>query len=417
MPVPHLPRPLAFVTAAVAFMAVMAAAGAPSVMLNAYQHAWGFPESMLTTAFAIYALVLLVALPVCGALADRVGRRPVALAALLLSAVAMVQFLAAHGIGAVIAARAVQGAATAASTTVFSAWIVELASARTRRVGEVLVSITTAGGLGIGVVLAGAATQFTVRPNAAVFGAALALILAAALLLAAAPETLPAASGTASQSPVTLLPRPKVPAAVRARFLRLAPGLIGIWMSAGLILGLGASLTTSTLHLGGGLLGSVVVALQPLTATVVTIVLAPRFAPGRLIPAGLVAVIVGVAAEGVSFLTGSPVLVIVGAVVTGVGFGSVFSGTLRDLLPGVPAQERAEFFAAFYAVGYLAYGLSAILSGLLSDVIGLRPAATIHAAATVALSVVAFVLLVAGSAVGREARRRPAVLGYSQHER
>lgn len=406
-------RPVAYIASVVAFLTVMAAAGAPSVTLSQYQRAWGFPDIALTVAFAIYALVLLLALLVCGSLSDRLGRRPVAIAALALNAIAMVQFLTAHDIGAVIAARAVQGAATGAATTVFSASILELAPARGRRTAEVLVSITTAGGLGIGVVLTGAATQFTGRPNTVVFGTALAIIIAAAIVLWMSPETVTPRQGTTQRAMSAFIPRARVAATVRARFVRLVPGVVGIWMSAGLILGLGASLAHDTLDLGNGIIASVVVAAQPLTATLCTIVLAPRLTPRRLLPAGLAAVITGVTAEGVSFLTGSPALIVIGAIVTGLGFGAVFSGTLRDLLPGIRSHERAEFFAAFYIVGYLAYGLSAIAAGFVSDAVGLRSAAAIYAAATIIVTGAAAAVL---AIPAKQPRRTPAVQALAHQQ-
>lgn len=389
MSVRTVPQPLAFVAAIIAFLSVMAAAGAPSVLLSRDQQAWGFPDAALTVAFAIYALVLLGALVVCGSVSDRVGRRPVAVAALALNAIAMVQFLTADTIGELIAARAVQGAATGVVTTVFSAWIMELASPRGKRTAEVIVSITTAGGLGIGAVIAGAAAEGTNAPNTVVFGAALVVIVITGAILAASPETVLAVPRHRAPA----LPRVRIAENVSPRFIRLIPAIVGIWMSAGLILGLGASLAHTTLHLGDGFAAALVVALQPLTATVCTIVIAPRLPPRLLQSAGTTAVIVGVTAEGASFLTEAAPVLVLGAVITGLGFGAVFSGILRELLPSVRDDERAGFFASFYLVGYLAYGLSAIAAGLLSDSIGLRWAAVVYALATLAATTVSAVTM------------------------
>ena len=111
MSVCSVPKPVAFVVSAAAFLTVMAAAGAPSELLRRYQREWGFSDAALTVAFAVYALALLAALLVCGSVSDHLGRRPVAVTALLLSAVAMVLFLRAQNIRAIVLARAVQGGA------------------------------------------------------------------------------------------------------------------------------------------------------------------------------------------------------------------------------------------------------------------------------------------------------------------
>jgi len=82
-------RPLAaFVGSAIAFVAVSFSVGAPSPLFVLYQREWGFADWMLTVAFAIYAITLLVTLLVAGSLSDHIGRRPVLIGALALEATA-----------------------------------------------------------------------------------------------------------------------------------------------------------------------------------------------------------------------------------------------------------------------------------------------------------------------------------------
>jgi predicted MFS family arabinose efflux permease len=397
--VPSMPRWAACCVSVLAFLAAMAAAGAPSLLLSYDQEAWGFSDAALTGAFAVYALTLLVALLTCGSLSDHLGRRPVVVGSLLLTAVALVLFLRADTIGGLVLARAVQGAAIGVATAALSASIVELAPERHRRLAQTAVSLTTAGGLGAGVMVAGIAIDAAPAPNAALFGIALVVVLASALLLLFSPETVTPRPGAVA----SLVPRIRIPGAVRGRFLRLAPGLVAIWMSAGLILGLGGSLAAGVLHLRVGLPSALIVATQPLVATLSTLLLAPRIGPRVLVPGGYGAVMLGVLAECASFASGSAALVIAGALVTGVGYGAVFSAILRLLLPDVRPHERGGFFAAFYIVGYLAYGASALCAGLLSDLIGLGAAGMVYAVATV---IVAGLALCAWLLPGRRAPHR-----------
>ncbi|MBV6545588.1 MFS transporter, partial [Ursidibacter maritimus] len=75
-------RPVAaFTGTARAFVAVALAVGAPSPLFVLYQQEWGFPSWLLTVAFAIYAVTLLITLLVAGSLSDHVGRRPVLIGA------------------------------------------------------------------------------------------------------------------------------------------------------------------------------------------------------------------------------------------------------------------------------------------------------------------------------------------------
>src|SRR3954452_2990041 len=66
----------------------LAASSVPSPLYAVYRARWGFSPVMLTVVFASYALAMLVALTVFGALSDYRGRREVVLIALVLEIVA-----------------------------------------------------------------------------------------------------------------------------------------------------------------------------------------------------------------------------------------------------------------------------------------------------------------------------------------
>src|ERR1700712_5510796 len=72
----RLPPTPAFAGTALAFAPVARAVGAPSPLFVLYQQQWGFPPWLLTVAFAIYAVTLLITLLIAGSLSDHIGRRP-----------------------------------------------------------------------------------------------------------------------------------------------------------------------------------------------------------------------------------------------------------------------------------------------------------------------------------------------------
>jgi MFS family permease len=65
-----------------------------------YQVKFHFSPTTLTAVFAVYFLVLLVTLLACGSLSNYLGRLPVIIASLVLSAAACLVFLMAHDVGA-----------------------------------------------------------------------------------------------------------------------------------------------------------------------------------------------------------------------------------------------------------------------------------------------------------------------------
>jgi len=57
--------------------------------------------------------------------------------------------------------------------------------------------------------------------------------------------------------------------------------------------------------------------------------------------------------------------------VGGTGFGTVFSGTLRSLLPYAQPGERAGLLSAYFVEGYLSFSLPALAAGFLAPIVGL----------------------------------------------
>jgi MFS family permease len=136
----HASPALAFTGVALSFVGLFLAAGAASPLFRLEQQEWGFPVWLLTIAFAIYAIALLATLLVAGSLSDYIGRRPVLVGALGVEAGAMLIFLFAPNIGWVIAARTVQGIATGAGVSAFTAAAAEYAPARHKKLGVLRVA-------------------------------------------------------------------------------------------------------------------------------------------------------------------------------------------------------------------------------------------------------------------------------------
>jgi MFS family permease len=137
---------VAFAGVTISVLGLFLAAGAPSPLFHLEQEEWGFPVWLLTIAFAVYAIALLGALLVAGSLSDHVGRRPVLIGALAVEAAAMFIFLVAPNIDWVIAARIVQGVATGAAVSAFTAAAVEYAPIGHKKLGVLAGGVAPAAG-------------------------------------------------------------------------------------------------------------------------------------------------------------------------------------------------------------------------------------------------------------------------------
>src|SRR4051812_9095829 len=384
---PRLRPMAAFTGTALAFVAVALAVGAPSPLFVLYQQEWGFQPWLLTVAFAIYAVTLLITLLIAGSLSDHIGRRPVLIGALALQVVAMLIFLFAPDIGWIIGARSVQGVATGAAMSTFTAALVELAPERHKKLGATIGSTAPVGGIAIGAFLTGLAVQFVPQPTTLVFVALALLFVAGILVVVASPETVERRPGAVR----SLIPRLLVPRAARREFVGAIPLFLATWMLAGLFIGLSPSILHGVFHLDSGLLNGAIVAVPPAVGALAGLLLTR--APARLtVVWSMAAILVGVAVAAVGIGAAILPLLFVGATVAGGGFGAGFSAMLRILAPLAPNDQRAELFAGIFLVSYLAYGLPALIAGELIGVIGLLPTALGYSAAIAVASVVALIV-------------------------
>ncbi|MFG1992283.1 MFS transporter [Actinoplanes sp. NPDC048988] len=360
------------------------AAGAGSPLFVLYQREWGFPDWELTAAFTVYAVALLATLLIAGSLSDHIGRRRVVTGALILMLVASGLFLAADGIGWVIAARVVQGLATGAATSTFTAMIVELAPDAGKRTATLISSAAPVGGLALGAFGAGVAVQVSDRPTVVVFGSlTVVFVLGIAAVLLARETATPRPHALAS-----LRPRLAVPRRAAGEFAAAAPLLAAAWSLSGLFLGLAPSIDHGIFGVDSGTVNGLVVALQPTSSAIAGLALGGIPTRRRAV-LGSALVLAGVVVAAIGAVTGTLVVFGLGAVIGGIGFGSGFAATLQILGPLAREHERGGLFSAVYLVNYLAYGVPALIAGLVVDRAGLSATVVGYAAVTAALATVA----------------------------
>jgi len=223
-----LPRPGGlWLVAGVLFLLFFAAA-APSPLYGVYQAQWRFSATTLTAVFATYALLLLVTLLVFRSLSDYLGRRPVILAGLALTAAACGLFLAAHGVGLLFAARALQGAAVGTSASALGAALIDL-QPEGSRIAPVITTAASLLGLAAGGLGTSALAQYGPAPTHLVWWLLLGADLAAGAAVLAMPETAPARPGVLA----SLRPRVAVPRQARGTFAMALPCLTAVWMISG----------------------------------------------------------------------------------------------------------------------------------------------------------------------------------------
>jgi MFS family permease len=380
---PTLPAGLALAGTAITFTSLYLAAGALTPMLVVYKNEWHFAASMLTVAFAAYAVGFLAAVLTLGSLSDHIGRRPVLIGALVVQLASNVMFLAAPSIGWVIAGRVVQGLAGGAATTAFTAALVELAPANRKRLGTNLGSVGLTGGLGVGSLLAGLAAQLTGSANSIIFIVLIVLTVLGMIVVVLSPESVARTPGALR----TLIPRVAIPPATRKEIAAAAPVVAAVWMLAGLSGGLAPSMVHSVFHIDSDLLNGVAGFIAPATSAVVGLAFA-GLNPRRAMTIGIYASIVGALGIISGALAGVLAIMLVGQAIAGVGFGASFTAALRLIFPLAEPHQRAGVVGVIYVVSYVAFGVPIVIAGQLTGPLGVVPTVSAYTALTLLLALI-----------------------------
>src|SRR5580658_1080694 len=362
---------------------MFAAAGAPTPLYGVYQAQLRFSATTLTAVFATYALVLLLTLLVFGSVSDYLGRRRVILAALVVTAGACGVFLAAHDVGLLFAARALQGVGVGTAVGALGAALIDL-----QPEGSGLAPlITTAApllGLGAGAMGTSALAQYGPAPTRLVWWLLLGASVAAAAGILAMPEPGTRHPGVLA----SLRPRASVPRRARGTFAIAVPCLIAVWALSGLYQSLGPSLTVQLTGSRDLLWGGLLIFL--LTGVAATATVAFRgVTPSTAMLAGCLLLLTGLAVIFAAIATTAAAAFLAGTAVAGVGTGLTLLGVNRTLIPLAPPGQRAGLVAVIFIISFLGLSIPALIAGVATAHFGLHRTALAYCVAIAALVAVA----------------------------
>ena len=379
-----LPRAAGFwLVAGVLFLLLFASAAA-SPLYSVYQAEWHFSATTLTAVFAVYVLVLLVTLLVFGSLSDYLGRRRVMAVALAAGAGACGLFLAAHGVGLLFAARALQGAAVGAATSAAGAALIDMQPIRGGR-GPAVTSAAVLLGLGAGGLGTSALVQYAPAPTHLVWWLLLGASAAAAVAVLAIPETAPRRHGVLA----SLRPRVAVPRQARGTLAVALPCMIAAPALNGFYLSLGPSLAAQVLRSPDLLWGGLVIFLVAGTGAAASVAFRVISGSAAML-AGCLTLLAGAVMTLAAIQTASAAAFLAGTALAGAGVGmGFFLGAYRILTALADPGQRAGLVAAIWIIFYLAFSVPVVAAGVATTHFGLHQTAVVYSAALALLAAAA----------------------------
>ena len=371
-------RTLGFVLIAYAFLVTMLGATLPTPLYPLFAQRYSFGELMVTVIFAVYAFGVIAGLLAFGELSDVIGRKPVLLAGLVLSAVSAFLFVIADSLAPIFAGRVVSGLSAGLFTGTATATLVDLVPGDRRRLASFVAVVVNLGGLGLGTLLAGLLAEYFGSPLRLPFIVNLGLLAPAIVGVLLAPESV------RRRRFRLRLQHLSVPEEVKAVFVRGATAGFGSFAVAGVFSAVApaflAEVLGRTSHTLAGLVVFVIFG-----GSIVGQLAVPQLSDRRALVAGCALLVAGTGLLALALAIESLATLLASSVVLGLGQGLVIGAGLAAINQRAPVEQRGETASSFFVVMYVGLSVPVIGTGIAASSLGLRTAGIAFSAAVAAL--------------------------------
>ncbi|MDX3007014.1 MFS transporter [Kribbella solani] len=348
---------------AAAFLTTMAFSTIPTPLYAIYQQRDGFPTYVITVIFASYAVGVMASLYLAGHVSDWLGRRRVALLAVLAEALSAVIFLVWPAVPGLLLARFICGVGVGVLTATATAHLSELR--KIARPDEdparsaLIASMVNLGGLAFGPLVGGLLATYVDAPLQRPYEVFMVLLLVSALGIAMVPETVE----RLEERPAYRPQRVAVPSSVRPLFFASAIGAFAAFAIFGLFTSLAPTFLAGVLHHTSRLLAGVVTFAVFIAGATSQVVFVRLSRPAQL-RLGLIAMSIGLVAVAVGGLIPNLYFFVIGGVVAGAGVGLVFRGAVATAASLADPSSRGEVLAALFLIAYAGLAIPVLLIGL-----------------------------------------------------
>ncbi|UGQ12176.1 MFS transporter [Yinghuangia sp. ASG 101] len=370
-----------FAAAAGVFAIGMAGTTLPTPLYGLYREQIGFSELMVTIVFAVYAVGVIAALLVAGDFSDILGRRPILFVALGLSVLSAVCFLCEGGLPLLFAGRLLSGFSAGLLSGTATAAVLELAPPDRKPTAALAATAANMGGLGCGPLLSGLLAEYAPWPLRLPYAVHIGLLTIALAVTLALPETVTPRGPRPRLRPQGMV----VPKETRAVFVPAGLAAFAGFSVLGLFTAVAPGFLAETLHEDNlAVVGAVVFSV--FCASTIGQSLTRRVGTQRALPVGCLVLTAGMGLVAASLAAESLPVLVVGAIVAGLGQGLAFRAALGSVGEVAPEDRRGATISAFFVVAYTGISLPVVGVGALATGIGLRGAGLVFAGCVIVLA-------------------------------
>lgn len=350
---------------ALALLFTMATSTLPTPLYVLYQRRDHFSSFMVTVVFAVYAAGVIASLFLVGHVSDWLGRRRVMATGLFINVASAFLFVIAPSLTGLVVARVISGLSVGLTTATATAYLAELDLRAhpdaSRRRAQVLAIGVNLGGIGLGPLIAGTLAQFAPAPLVlpyVIVGLVLAFL---ASLVLATPETVTMSLKRPRWHPQRVV----VPPNARHQFMAACFAGLAAFAVYGVFSSLVPRFLADTMGITSHAIAGVV-AFTVFAAGALAQMTLSSLKPVTLLKAGSPTLLTGLTLLVVAMWTADLAAFVIGTVVTGVGTGLIFRGSMATAGESAPLESRAEALAGFFLGAYVGLSVPVVALGVAS---------------------------------------------------
>lgn len=384
-PTVALSRSAAFVVASASLMLIFLSSGTPIPLYNTFRVADGLTDGDLALTTVIYLCVTALSLLIFGRLSNHVGRRPMAVAAMISSIVGCAMLTQVHTLPMLIGGRAFQGLACGIASSAIGAMVIDLAPKRRYPwLAAVITSSAPAFAIPLGALVSGALIEFGPAPRQLGFTSIAVALSVCALLIFACPESGRRRPGALR----SLAPRVYVPTGAGRAVLAAGSALVATWSFSSFYQAFAPGLTADYLGTTSALMIAVVFAsvviLSPLGG-----ICTGGWRPSSAQRVGLAFFVVGATVAVSSLHYEAIVPFLIASAIAGFAQGAANSGGMRGVLADLPAGDRAGTLSTLYLISYTGGAVPGLVAGRLTNTLTLPDIAIGYVVVVIIAAIVA----------------------------
>lgn len=376
-----------FIGVTYAFLVVMVGTTLPTPLYPIYGATYGLSALMITIIYAVYAIGVIGGLLVFGNLSDRIGRRYILIPGVIVSAASSLVFLFANGLTPLFIGRVLSGLSAGLFTSTATAALVNLAPSRKQGRASMIASGVNMLGLGLGPLLAGILAQYLPYPMRLVFVVDLVILIPAFLAVWFMVEPI-----KAKQKFQLKVQKLSVPPEIRTTFIRAVIPVFAGFSMLGLFTAVSPTFLQEVLNFDNKAVLGVIV-FSTFCASAIGQLLFTNTSDHAILTLGSAVLIIGILFVGIALEIHSLVILLVGAIISGVGQAFSFRAGLASVNAKVSSEKRGEVTSSFFTIAYIALAIPVIGIGLLAKWTGIEVAGIVFSIVIALLALLALILL------------------------